>query len=78
MPLQDRLEEPDPVTVAGVMLHVRPVAGPTAEVSPTWPLKPCCDVIAIVDVPGCPTRALTVVGLDAIVKSCTVYVTVAE
>jgi hypothetical protein len=78
MPLQDRLEEPDPVTVVGVRLQVRPVAGLTAEVSPTRPLKPCCDVIAIVDVPGCPARAMTIVGLEAIVKSCTVYVTVAE
>jgi len=61
-----------------VGLHVRPVAGLTAEVSPTRPLKPCCDDIAIADVPDCPARAVTVVGLEAIVKSCTVYTTAAE
>jgi hypothetical protein len=32
----------------------------------------------IVDVPGCPAKAVTIVGLEAIVKSCTVYVAVAE
>jgi hypothetical protein len=78
LPLQDRIEEPDPVTEVGVRLHVRPVAGLTAEVTPTRPLKPCCDVIAIVDVPGCPTKAVSVVKLEAIMKSCTLYVTVAE
>jgi hypothetical protein len=66
------MEEPDPVTVVGVRLQVRPVVGLTVEVSPTRALKPCCDVIAIVDVPGCPAKAVTMVGLDAIVKSCTV------
>jgi hypothetical protein len=66
------------VRVVGARLQVRPVVGPTVEVSPTRTLKPCCDVIAIVDMPGCPARAVIVVGLEAIVKSCTVYVTVAE
>lgn len=66
------------MTVVGVRLQLRPVVGPTVEVSPTSPLKPCCDVIMIVDVPGCPAKAVTIVGLEAIVKSCTVYVAVAE
>jgi hypothetical protein len=78
MPLQDRLEEPDPVTVVGVIVQVRPVAGLTVEVSPTRPLKPCWAVTAIVEVLACPARALRVVGAASTVKSCTVYVRIAE
>ena len=66
------MEVPDPVTLVGVRVHVRPVAGLTVEVSPTRPLKPCWAVIVIVEVPDCPASTVTAVGLAAIVKSCTV------
>jgi len=39
-PLQDRLEVPDPVTLAGVRVHVRPVAGLMLEAKLTTALKP--------------------------------------
>ena len=66
------------MTVVGVRLQVRPVGGLTFEVSPTRPLKLCCAVIEIADVAACPARVVTIVGPDAIVKSCTVNMTVAE
>ena len=66
------------MTLVGVRVQLRPVAGLIVDVSPTRSLKLCCAVIEILDVPGCPVRVVTVVGLDAIVKSCTVNVTVAE
>jgi hypothetical protein len=59
------------VTVVGVIMQVRPVAGLTVEVSPTRPVKPCWAVTEIVDVFDCPTRALRVVGAASTVKSCT-------
>ena len=65
------MEVPDPVTVVGARVQVRPVAGLTVEVSPTSPLKPCWAVIVIVEVPDCPATTVTVVGLVAVVKSCT-------
>ena len=39
-PLQDRLEVPDPVTLVGVRVHVREVAGLMLEAKLTTPLKP--------------------------------------
>ena len=66
------VEVPDPVTLVGVRVHARPVAGLVFEVSPTRPLKPCWAVTVIVEVLACPTRALTVVGAARTVKSCTV------
>jgi hypothetical protein len=63
---------PDPVTLVGVSVQARPVAGLTFEVSPIRPLKPCWAATVIVDVLACPERTLTVVGAAATVKSCTV------
>jgi hypothetical protein len=53
-------------------VQVKPVAGETAAVRLTTPLKPCRPVTVIVEVPEAPARIVTVVGLAAIVKSCTV------
>jgi len=39
-PLQDRLEVPDPVTLVGVRVHVRPMVGLMLEAKLTTPLKP--------------------------------------
>ena len=39
-PLQDRFEVPDPVTLVGVRVHVRPVTGLMLEAMLTTALKP--------------------------------------
>ena len=77
-PLHDSVLVPEPVTLVGVRVQVKPVAGETAAVRLTIPLKPCRPVTVIVDVPEAPARIVTVVGLAAIVKSWTVKFTVAE
>lgn len=76
--MQARVEVPEPVTLVGVTVHVRPVEGETTEVKLTSPLKPCRAVTAIVEVPETPARTETEVGPVETVKSCTVTVTVAE
>ena len=53
-------------------MQVRPVAGETAAVRLTTPLKPLRAVTVTVEVPEAPARIVTVVGLAAIVKSWTV------
>jgi hypothetical protein len=63
---------PEPVTLVGVRVQVRPVAGETVAASDTTPLNPWRPVTVIVEVPEAPARIVTVVGLAAIVKSCTV------
>jgi len=70
--VQDRVELPEPVTLVGdspheVLLLVRP----------TTPANPFNPVIVTVEVPTVPTLTVTAVGLETVVKSCTVYVTVA-
>ena len=60
------------MTLVGVRVQVKPVAGETVAVRLTTPLKPCRPVTVIVDVPEAPARIVTVVGLAAIVKSWTV------
>jgi hypothetical protein len=69
---------PAPATLVGVSAHPRPVAGLTDEVSPTIALKPCKEAVVIVDEPAWVARRGMFVGLAPIVKSCTVYVKVAE
>ena len=64
--------DPEPVTLVGVRVQVKPVAGDTAEVRLTTPVKPFSAVTVIVEVPEAPARIVTVVGLAAMVKSCTV------
>src|SRR5256712_6488741 len=67
-------------TLDGESVHVVvPEAPPvTADVNETGPVKPFRPVTVIVDVPAAPPAMMpTIVGLAAIVKSWTVYVTVA-
>jgi hypothetical protein len=68
-PLQDKVEVPEPVTLVGVRVHVKPVAGDTDAVKLTTPLKPWSAVTVIVEAPEAPARIVTLVGLAAIVKS---------
>jgi hypothetical protein len=63
------VEVPEPVTLVGVRVHVRPVAGETVAARPTTPLKPWRAVTVIVEVPAAPAFIVTVAGLAAIVKS---------
>jgi hypothetical protein len=72
------VEVPDPVTLVGLSVHVRPVVGEIVSVRLTTPEKPWRAVIVIVEVPATPALTVTAVGLAAMVKSWTVYVTVAE
>jgi len=57
-------------------VHVRP-AGETAEVRATVPLKPFTAATVMVEVAAVPAVVVTAVGLAVIVRSVTVYVTVA-
>jgi hypothetical protein len=76
--LHDRVEVPEPVTLVGVRVQVRPVAGDADAARPTTPLNPCNAVTVIVEVPETPAMTATVVGFDARAKSWTVYVAIAE
>jgi len=60
------------VTLVGVRVQVRPVAGETVEANVTVPVNPWTAVTVIVEVPAAPARIVTVVGLAATVKSRTV------
>jgi hypothetical protein len=71
-PVHDNVLVPEPVTLVGVRVQVRPVAGDTVAVRLTTPVKPCNAVTVIVEVPAVPAFTLTVVGLAAMVKSWTV------
>ena len=69
--VHDRVELPDPVTLVGETLHdVLLVARPTT------PAKPLTADIVMLDVPAAFTLTVTLVGLAAIVKSCTMNVTI--
>jgi len=78
LPVQESVEVPEPVRLVGVRVQANPVLAETVVVRLTTPVKPCVAVTVIVDVPGVPALAVTIVGLAVRVKSCTVYVTVAE
>ena len=67
--MHDSVEVPEPVTLVGVSVHVRPLAGLMLEVRLTTPLKPWSVVIVTVEVPADPAFEVTTVGLDAAVKS---------
>jgi len=75
--VQDSVEVPEPVTLAGVSVHDRPVVGETAAVRLTTPANPLTGATVIVEVPAVPTVVVTAVGLAVIVKSWTMKVTVA-
>ena len=77
-PEHDRFEVPEPTTLVGVRVQVRPVLGDIVEARATVPAKPFRAVTVTVEVPLTPARTVTLVGLAAMVKSCTVKTTVAE
>jgi len=56
----------------------RPVAGDVEDVRVTVPVKPFTGATVIVAVPAIPAFTMRVVGAAAMVKSCTLVVTVAE
>ena len=57
------------MTLVGVRVHVRPLAGLIVDVRLTTPLKLWSVVMVIVEVLAAPARTVTLVGLAAIVKS---------
>jgi hypothetical protein len=54
------------------------VLGDIVEARATVPVNPFSEATVIVEVPLTPARTVTAVGLAAIAKSCTAYITVAE
>jgi len=72
-PEQDRVEVPEvpSVTLVGVNVQVRPVAGDTVADRLTAPVNPFTAVTVMVEVPLEPATNATVVGLAATVKSFT-------
>ena len=71
--MHDRVELPEPVTLAGV--RVQAVLLLARLTTPANPFRP---VTVMDEVPGEPARTVTVVGLAAMVKSCTVYKTLVK
>jgi hypothetical protein len=63
------VEVPEPVTLVGFKVQVKPVAGPMLEVKLTVPVNPSSVVTDMVEVPGVPARTVALVGLAATVKS---------
>ena len=72
--VHDNVELPEPVTLVGETEQEAVVL--VARL--TTPAKPLRPVTVIVEVPEALTLTLTLVGLAVMVKSWTVYVTVAE
>jgi hypothetical protein len=64
--------------LVGVREQVRSVLGDMVEARATVPANPLRAVTVIVEVPLTPARTVALVGLAAIVKSCTVKTTVVE
>jgi len=77
-PLHDSEEVPEPATLVGVRVHVKPVAGLMLKVKLTTPENPLSAVTVRVEVPAAPARTVVLVGPAAIVKSWTMKVAVAE
>ena len=67
--MHDRFEVPEPVTLVGVRVHVRPVAGLIVDARLMTPVKPWRAVTLIVEVPGAPARTVTLVGFAENAKS---------
>ena len=63
--------------LAGVSVHVKPVAGEIDEVRATVPVNPWSGATVIVEVPAVPALAVTLVGAAVTEKSLMVTVTVA-
>jgi hypothetical protein len=68
-------EVPEPVTLVGLRVAVKPADG--LEVSATTPLNPLRPVTVIVSVPVAPAFTVILVEAAVMVKSWTVTVTVA-
>jgi len=66
------VEVPEPATVVGVSVHVRPMLGEIATVRATLPANAFIAVTDIVEVPLTLARTVRLVGLAPIVKSWTV------
>ena len=66
------------MTLSGVRVQANPVAGDIEDVNATVPMKPFTGATVIVEVPAIPAFTMRVVGAAAMVKSCTLVVTVAE
>jgi len=60
---------PEPVTLVGVNEQAAPVVGLMFEVRLMIPANPSSGFTVIVEVPETLARIVTLVGLDAIVKS---------
>jgi hypothetical protein len=76
VPEQESVEVPLVVVLLNAILdvdkvQVNPVEGETDTPSETVPVKPCWAVTVMVEVPDAPARAVTLVGLATILKSCT-------
>ena len=69
LPLQDSVDVPEPVTLDGDSVHVKPVLGDTLLVSEIVPVNPSRAVAVMVDVPATPAFTVTVVGLAVRLKS---------
>jgi hypothetical protein len=77
LPVQLRIDDPELAMLVGFKAHARPVEGETDEVRVTVPLKPFNAATVIVEVGVEPMRAVMLVGLEVIVKSVMLTVTVA-
>jgi hypothetical protein len=66
------------MTLFGVRVQVKPVAGDIEDVKATVPVKPFTGATVIVEVPPTPAFMVRLVGAAAMVKSWTLVVTVAE
>jgi hypothetical protein len=63
------VEVPEPVTLVGVRVQVKPLVGLMLEVKLTTPANPSSAVTVIVEIPVAPAGTVALVGLAAIVKS---------
>jgi hypothetical protein len=63
------VEVPEPVTLVGVKVQVKPVVGLMLEVKLTAPVNPPSAVTDIVEVPEVPAGIVALIGLAATVKS---------
>jgi len=63
------VEVPDPVTLVGDRVQVKPVEGLMPEVRLTAPVNPSSAVTVMVEVPAAPARTVALAGLAAMVKS---------
>jgi len=65
-------------TLVGDGVQAKPEGGEAATENDIVPANPCRPVVVIVELPVALARTVTLVGLDATVKSCTVYETETE